>query len=82
MVRGVGYGKTIPSASAILTQIRSLGWIVETFRVNGTVEVHAVHLACEWDPQIAPCNDGDGPGEEYRCARLFALAVGVKSADG
>jgi hypothetical protein len=70
------------TSAAILTQIRSLGWIVKTFRVNGTVELHAVQLACKKKPQIARCNDGDGPDEEYRCARLLAEAVGIKLDDG
>jgi len=66
----------------LLFQTRSLGWIVKTFRVNGTVEMHAVHLACERDPQIARCNDGDGPDEEYRCACLLAEAAGIRLWDG
>jgi hypothetical protein len=61
----------LPTA-AILTQIRSFGWIVKTFRVNGTVEMHAVQLACRKKPEIARCNDGDGRDEGYRCACLLA----------
>jgi len=62
---------------AIVAQIRGLGYIVKTFRVNGNVEMHAVDLECEREPQIARCNDGDGPDEEYRCACLLAGAVGI-----
>ncbi len=69
-------------AEAIIAQIRSLGWIVKTFRLNDTVEMHAVDLACKKKPQIARCNDGDGPEEEYRCACLLADAVGIKLDDG
>jgi hypothetical protein len=29
----------------VLVQIRAHGWIVKTFRVNGTVEMHAVDSA-------------------------------------
>jgi hypothetical protein len=64
------------TTNALLSQMRSLGWIVKTFRVNGTVEMHAVHLACKKKPQIARCNDGDGPNEEYRCVCLLAEARG------
>ena len=66
----------------ILAQIRSLGWIGKTFRVDDTVEMHAVQLACKCEPQIARCNDGDGPGEEYRCACMLTSAVGMDLADG
>jgi len=61
----------------ILAQIRSMGYVVKIFRINGTVEMHAVDLAAEREPQIARCNDGDGLDEEYRCACLLADAVGV-----
>jgi hypothetical protein len=69
---------TMTVTEIILVQIQSLGYIVKTFRVNGTVEMHAVDLACERDSQIARCNDGDGPEEEYRCACLLAAAVGIR----
>jgi hypothetical protein len=58
--------------------ISSLGWIVKTFRVNGTVEMHAIHLKCQHPPQIARSNDGVCPDDEYRCACLLAEAVGIK----
>jgi hypothetical protein len=67
---------------AILAQIRSMSYVVKVFRINGTVEMHAVDLACEREPQIARCNDGDGPDEEYRCGRLLAQAVGIVLWDG
>jgi len=62
---------------AILSQIRSMGYIVKEFRINGTVEMHAVDLTGEREPQIARCNDGDGPDEKYRCVCLLAGAVGI-----
>jgi len=67
---------------SILSQIRALGYVVKVFKINGTVEMHAVHLACEREPQIARCNDGDGPEEEYRAACLLAEACGVELVDG
>jgi hypothetical protein len=67
---------------SILVQIRTLGYVVKLFRINGTVEMHAVYLACEREPQIARCNDGDGPDEEYRTACLLAAACGVELQDG
>ena len=38
---------------SILAQIRGLGYVVKVFKINGTVEMHAVQLACEREPQIA-----------------------------
>ena len=67
---------------SILSQIRSAGYVVKVFKINGTVEMHAVHLAGKHEPQIARCNDGHGPDEEYCCARLLADAVGIDLADG
>jgi len=67
---------------SIVRQMERLGWIVKTLRVNGTVEMHAVKLDCTADLQIARCNDGDGPDEEYRCACLLAQAVGIELRDG
>ena len=32
--------------------------------------------------EIARCNDGDGPNEQYRCACLLAEACGVELEDG
>jgi hypothetical protein len=66
---------------SILAQIRSAGYAVKFFKINGTVEMHAVHLPGEYKPQIARCNDGDGPEETYRCACLLAEAVGIDLAD-
>ncbi len=63
--------------ASLVQQIESLGYIVKVFRVNGTVEMHAVPLRGASDPQIARCNDGDGPDEEYRAACLLAVAVGI-----
>ena len=67
---------------SILSQIRGMGYVVKVFKINGTVEMHAVHLACEREPQIARCNDGDGPDEEYRAVCLLAEACGVELEDG
>jgi len=61
----------------IIRQIESLGYIVKFFYINGTVEMHAVSLRGETEPQIARCNDGDGPDEEYRAACMLATAVGI-----
>lgn len=63
--------------TAIIRQIKALGYIVKVFRVNGTVEMQAVSLRGETEPQIARCNDGDGPDEEYRAACVLADAVGI-----
>ena len=68
-------------AYAIVNQIQSLGYIVKTFRNNGKVEMHAVKLDGLQEPQIARCEDGDGPQEEYRCACLLAEAVGIDLED-
>jgi hypothetical protein len=68
---------TMTGTEGILVQIRSLSYVVKIFRINGTVEMHAVDLLNEREPQIARCNDGDGPDEEYRCACLLAGAVGI-----
>jgi hypothetical protein len=62
----------------ILNHIRQLGWTVSIQKVNGTVEMHAVHAAGEQAPEVARCNDGDGLEEEYRCACLLARAVGLR----
>ena len=66
---------------SILAQIRSAGYVVKVFKINGTVEMHAVPLPGEHKPQIARCNDGDGPEEDYRCACLLADAVGIDLVD-
>lgn len=62
---------------AIIKRIESLGYIVKLFHVNGAVEMHAVSLRGDVMPQIARCNDGDGPEEEDRAARLLTEAVGI-----
>jgi hypothetical protein len=67
----------VTGTDIILAQIHSMGYIVNTFRINGTVEMYAIDLAGEREPQIARCNDGDGQDEEYRCACLLAVAVGI-----
>ena len=69
-------------ADALLSQIKRLGWTVSIHRVNGTIEMHAIPLDGESDPQIARCNDGDGPEEYFRCACLLASAVGIRLDDG
>jgi len=66
---------------SILAQIRSAGYIVKVFEINGTLEMHAVDLAGEHEPQIARCNDGEGPDEAYRCVCLLAGAVGISFND-
>jgi hypothetical protein len=71
----------VPTQS-ILNHIRRLGYAVSIHRVNATIEMHAVKLAGSEAPQIARCNDGDGPDEQYRCACLLAKAVGIDLEDG
>jgi hypothetical protein len=70
-------GPSVDAIEIIVAQIRSMNYGVKIFRINQTVEMHAVDLAGEHEPQIARCNDGDGPDEEYRCACLLAGAVGI-----
>jgi len=53
---------------AIIRQVESLGIVVKTFRVNDTVEMHAVLLREPDVFHVARCNDRDGPAETYRCA--------------
>lgn len=67
---------------AILSHIQSVGYIVKVFRVNGTVEMHAVSLRGEEPPQVARCNDGEDDESAYRAACLLAEAVGVDLEDG
>jgi hypothetical protein len=67
---------------SILAQIRAIGNIVKVFTVNGVVEMHAIQLTGENEPQIARCNDGNGPDEEYRAACLLAAACEVELEDG
>ena len=65
------------ATTAILAHVRSLGYIVKEFRVNGTVELHAVPLAGDAPPQVARCNDGEDDESAYRAACMLAEAVGV-----
>ena len=70
------------TAAAILKQIESLNYVVKVFHVNDTVEMHAVALQGDAEPQVARCNDGIGPEEEYRAACLLAEAVAIELEDG
>ncbi|HEX5244351.1 MAG TPA: hypothetical protein VFW23_13895 [Tepidisphaeraceae bacterium] len=63
--------------AAVIKQIESLGYVVKVFRINATVEMHAVSLRGVDEPQVARCNDGDSPDDEYRAACLLAAAVGI-----
>ena len=60
----------------ILGHSRSLGYIVTEFRINGTVEFHAVPLI-QGEPQVARCNDGEDDESAYQAACLLAQAVGI-----
>jgi hypothetical protein len=73
---------TMTLTESILAQIRGMGYVVKVFTVNATVEMHAVPLDCKSPPQVARCNDGEGPDEEYRAACLLAHAVGIDLRDG
>jgi len=66
--------------TAIVRQLESLGFIVKVFRLNSTVELHAV--ARDGSFQVARCNDRDGEDEMYRAACLLAHAVGIDLEDG
>jgi hypothetical protein len=66
----------------IIDTLHRLGWHVTTHRVNGTVELHAIMLDGTAAPQVARCNDGDGPDEEYRAVCLLADACGIDLDDG
>jgi hypothetical protein len=63
--------------AAILAQVRSLGYVVKEFRVNGVVEFHAIPLKGDAPPQVARCNDGDDDEAAYKAACLLAEAVGI-----
>ena len=64
----------------ILGRVRRLGYIVKEFRVNGTVEFHAVPL--DGSPaQVVRCNDGEDNESAYRAACLLAEAVGIALDD-
>ena len=69
------------TTDALIRQVESLGYVVKTFRVNDTVEMHAVLL----EPDVfhvARCNDGDVFEEMYRCTCLLARACGIDLEDG
>jgi hypothetical protein len=68
-------------ATSIIRQVESLGFIVKEFRVNNTVEFHAVPLDGS-SPQIARCNDGADDDSAYRAACTLAEAVGIELEDG
>ena len=70
------------NADVILNHVRSLGFIIKEFRINGTVEYHAVPLKGDADPQVARCNDGEDDEAAYRAACLLAEAVGLEMEDG
>ena len=70
------------TTAAIIKQIEFLGYVVKEFRINNTVELHAVPLRGDAEPHVARCNDGDGDDEAYRCACLLAVAVGIDLEDG
>lgn len=64
MVAKQMYTFAVPT-DAILNHVCSLGYIVKVFRVNGTVEVHAVPLRGDGEPQVARCNDGEDDESAY-----------------
>jgi len=75
---------------SLLRQITPLGYTVGVHRVGSSlmgtigpsVEMYAVDVVGEKQPQIARCNDGDGADEAYRCACLLARSVGIDVEDG
>jgi hypothetical protein len=70
------------ATDALIRQVEDLGYVVKVFRINDTVEMHAVLLR---DPDVfhvARCNDGDGEEEAYRAACLLARACGIQLEDG
>ena len=70
------------ATDALIRQVEDLGYVVKVFRINDTVEMHAVLLR---DPDVfhvARCNDGDGEEEAYRAACLLARACGIDLEDG
>jgi hypothetical protein len=75
---------TMPSVltDTIIRHIRALGYIVSVFRLNGTVEMHAIPLRGDDSPQVARCNDGEDDESEYKAACLLAQAVGIDLEDG
>jgi hypothetical protein len=68
------------TTTAILAQVRGLGYIVKEFRVNGTVEYHAVPFSGD-AAQAARCNDGVDDESAYRAAYMLAEAVGIDLED-
>ena len=66
----------LSTTEQILTRVTEMGYIVKKFTTNGAVELHAVRIP-DGHGEIARCNDGDGPDEEYRAACLLAAACGV-----
>ncbi len=73
--------ESIATTTAILDHLRRLGWHITTHRVNETIELHAIRLDGSQLPQVARCNDGEGPDEEYRAACLLAAACGFEVED-
>jgi hypothetical protein len=69
------------TTAAILAQVRSLGYIIKEFRVNGTVEFHAVPFSGD-GAQVARCNDGVDDESAYRAACMLAEAMGIELEDG
>jgi hypothetical protein len=65
-----------PITAFTLARIRARGYIVKEFRVNGTVEFHAVAPSGE-SAQVARCNDGEDDESAYRAACMLARAVGL-----
>lgn len=65
------------STDRIIDQISRLGYVVREFRVNSTVEFHAVPLKGDALPQVARCNDGNDDEAAYKAACLLAEAVGI-----
>jgi hypothetical protein len=70
------------ATDALIRQVEDLGYVVKVFRVNDTVEMHAVLLRNPDVFHVARCNDGDGEEEAYRAACLLAQACGIDLEDG
>ena len=66
---------------SIIRQVESLGYVVKAFRLNETVEYHAVSLSGS-PPTVARCNDGADDDSAYLAACLLADAVGIELEDG
>lgn len=71
----------IPVTATVLRHVQALGYIVKEFRVNNTVEYHAIPLR-DGEAQVSRCNDGDDDESAYRAACLLAEAVGIDLEDG